>query len=164
MLRYRFENMVPQWGTLNNGNWRSVESTINQKMDGEQEGNRIIIVTGSHEVCKLASDRNRFRYFYLANGKIPVPKYIWKLYFNLNTQDGIVYISLNNPYEVISKSVYLCENICVNEFQDYDLGGSSSSSSSPTRDRNSGYIYCCTFQNFINAYGPLHYAVFQPFQ
>jgi len=159
MSRYRFENIVPQWRTLNFGLWRKVELEIQNMVQIKPVDERVMIVTGSYEKCSLTNYHRKPEEIFLTLDKqIPVPKYIWKLYYNFSQpNNSIVYIGINNPYETITDSTYICPNTCPNYFN-YHYGSSSNSSGGLDT------VFCCTPESFFNVYGILNNIALTVFQ
>ncbi|KAG5862555.1 hypothetical protein JTB14_023592 [Gonioctena quinquepunctata] len=73
--------------------------------------------------------------------KLPVPKFTWKIMYNPKTQDGIVFVVVNNPFlDGIHEDDVLCTNVC----EMYGWGTSS------WNNIRKGYIYCCDVNDFAD--------------
>lgn len=88
---------------------------------------------------------------------IPVPLFYWKLYYDLDEDDGVVYIGLNNPYKDIDEDVYICPNICPGGFK---TNAKKPHANKDEPDANNGLVYCCTKKDFEQVYGQLDPIVF----
>lgn len=74
----------------------------------------------------------------LVKGKLPVPKYIWKIVYEPDLKECIVLIVLNNPFTENKENPEFCENIC----HSYGWGNGHWS------DFKKGYVFCCQIENF----------------
>lgn len=146
--------------------WADLEQSTRSKLGKEQsDTSRHVIVTGSYGTCTLADKDGVQQPLYLDLPKsIPVPLLYWKLYYDVDKADGIVYIGLNNPYKEIDDSVYICPNVCPDGYrndrgqQDNDTDGYRNAAEP---DANDGLIYCCTKESFEAAYGQLDPIVYR---
>jgi len=165
MHRLRYENMTPQWSILNNGLWRKVENEIQTKLLNKPANERVMVVTGTFGFCELFNNTQiAYEIFLAVNNKIPVPKHIWKLYFNKrNPDDSIVYIIINNPYITITENTYMCKNICIDKFEDNDEGNRLTFRISG-ESNGLNTVYCCSVHDFLFAYGYLEDIVLDVFQ
>lgn len=143
--RFYYANVAPQWQIFNGKLWSGLEETIRQKMNDNPS--KHLIVTGTYGSCTLPDVDDVQRPLFLDfPDSIPVPLYFWKLHYDLDLDNGTVYIGLNNPYKEIDDSVYICPDVCPGEFDN---------------DDNDGLIYCCTKESFENAYGSLDPIVYR---
>lgn len=98
---YWFMNAAPQWQIFNDGNWNSVEIGIkNFVADKNLE---VDVYTGTYGTTTLWDEKNKAHEIYLyvdeTNIKlIPAPKIFYKIMVDRKTQNGIVFIGVNNPY------------------------------------------------------------------
>jgi len=182
--RFYYANVAPQWQIFNGKLWADLEQSTRSKLSKNNgTSNHVIVITGTYGACTLADvdDVQQPLYLDLPN-KIPVPLLYWKLYYDVDTKDGIVYIGLNNPYKKIDDSVYICPNVCPdgykgrgnrndtdktvldrdhwNDTDDTVLDSDRRNDEEP--DANDGLIYCCTKQSFEKAYGELDPIVYRP--
>lgn len=170
---FYYANVAPQWQIFNGDMWADLESTTRSKLSKEN-GTRHVIVTGTYEVCTLPDVDDIQQPLYLDLPRsIPVPLLYWKLYYDVDTEDGIVYIGLNNPYKEIDDSVYICPNTCPDGYHGRGYQGrdpqNHPSETEPDRghrndpepDANDGLIYCCTKESFEDAYGKLDPIVYR---
>lgn len=165
MLTYRFyyANVAPQWQIFNGNMWADLEQSTRTKLDQDNGTSRHVIITGTYDVCTLADVDGVQQPLYLdLPDSIPVPLFYWKLYYDVDAEDGIVYIGLNNPYKTIDDSVYICPNICPDGYHGRGYLDSGRMNDDPEPDANNGLIYCCTKESFENVYGKLDPIVYRP--
>lgn len=160
--------MAPQWQLFNGKLWAKLEGSTRRKLSNGTA--RHLIITGSYGSCTLPDENGEEQALFLdPPDNIPVPMFYWKMFYDLDQADGIVYIGLNNPYREIDESVYLCPNICPEGFEkdDYESGDDDDDNEDKSddddneADANQGLIYCCTKKSFEEFYGQLDPVVFQ---
>lgn len=128
------------WQSINNGNWRSVESTV--RRIAENQGD-LDIWTGGLGVLKLSGKK-----IFLAKDRknekkrlVPVPKLLFKLVYNPEKNQALVFITVNNPYLEETKTLpaeyKVCEEYrdCKDRFKQFE-------------QRYEGYTYCCEYKDF----------------
>ncbi|GJQ81834.1 hypothetical protein Trydic_g373 [Trypoxylus dichotomus] len=129
-------NAVPQWQTLNAGNWKRLEADLRDLAAAKGD---LIIATGMSEILSYPHEqtgRQTPLYIYADSRQkaIPVPKYIWKIAYIDQTKEGIAFVGVNDPYFSNAESVKICNDVCSQirylhlKLEDY------------TRH---GYVYCC---------------------
>jgi len=149
---FYYVNVAPQWQIFNGYMWSELEENLRSGIVNNTDG-RHVIVTGSYGSCTLADRDGVQRPLFLdLPHSIPVPLFYWKMYYDINTDFGIVYIGLNNPYKRIDGSVYICPNIC------------SDSDGNGRPDANRGLVYCCTKKSFEDVYGKLDPVIYRSIQ
>ena len=139
---YFYENTVPIWESINNGNWK-ITSDIIRKIARETYSN-LDIYSGS--IGNLAINGHQI---YLGNSENPsnrinVPKFLFKLvYDRKNPERGTVFITVNDPGVQKFPNGSLSEEytICENQSGCNELYPTFS-------DTKKGYTYCCTLSNF----------------
>lgn len=105
-----------------------------------------LIVIGTYGSWTLPDKDGKQRPLFLdPPSRIPVPLFYWELVHNTRTKNGIVYMSLNNPYKEIDDSQYLCPNTYLG---DYDNAGAG-------MNANESLVHCCTKKSFKEFYGEL---------
>lgn len=160
---FYYANVAPQWQIFNGNMWADLEQSTRTKLDQDSGKSRHIIITGTYDVCTLADVDDVQQPLYLdLPGSITVPLFYWKLYYDVDTADGIVYIGLNNPYKTIDDSVFICPNICPDGYHGRGYLDKGSENDDPEPDANNGLIYCCTKESFENVYGKLDPIVYRP--
>lgn len=124
--------------SINNGNWKTLEAVIRRTVG--QYNKTITIFTGTYDILQLPNSKNRLQRIYLQGSKgLPVPKYIWKIVYDVEAHKGIAIIVYNNPFWKRGK-IEFCKNIC-----------KESGWYKPSwRKSNSGYLFCCKVSDFIN--------------
>ncbi|XP_018564211.1 uncharacterized protein LOC108905712 [Anoplophora glabripennis] len=132
-------NTTPQWQVINGGNWKSVEASIRKTAEWYNRTFRIL--TGTYRVLTLPDNKGNLKPIYLVSkDKFPVPREIWKIVYDPETQLGIAIIVINNPFmKKLLKDDILCDNIC----DQYGWGTVN------WNDASRGYTYCCDLSKFI---------------
>lgn len=113
-------------------------------------GNRDhIIVTGTYKVVTLKDVNGTDREFHLRMpSRLSVPKYFWKMYYDVEMKSGTVFIGLNNPYSKVDPNAFFCETIkCPGQVL--------------RKSSNKSAIFCCTKDSFEKVYGKLDPMVFE---
>jgi len=148
--------------------WADLEQSTRSKLSKNNGTSTHVIVTGTYDTCTLADVDDVQQPLYLdLPGSIRVPLFYWKLYYDVDAADGIVYIGLNNPYKEIDDSVYICPNICPDGYHGRGYQGRDPRSNKaetgpdPEPDANDGLIYCCTKKSFEEVYGKLDPIVYR---
>jgi len=166
---YYYGNAVPQWQSINNGNWKQLESSVREK--AEKDGKQLLIRTGSFGVMELAAaaDNNRaaagLKEVWLSSKddktSIPVPKYLFKTITNTETNSTIAILSANNPLlPRVTRSTILCEDVCI------QTGWAQQFNHRDEIER--GIVFCCSPQEFaqilpwpdfshLKTHSPLHF-------
>lgn len=123
-----YTNAAPQWQTVNGANWNSLENDA--RSFAGRIGTDLTVYTGTHGIATLPNVNNQEVNLFLSGSSMPVPRMFWKVLYNPNTQAGIAFVSLNNPYQSAASAAQdvLCNNIC------------------------SQVIYFCNFRNFLNLF------------
>ena len=122
---YYFFNAVPQWSSINSGNWNHLEMSIRKLASKLKQD--VHVQTGSYGISG-----------YLGSNTIPIPKYVWKLVYA--DSKAIAFVGTN----------FVNETITVENFCPQDDANLCEETSWNFRDRTSaqkGYIYCCTYQS-----------------
>lgn len=134
---YFYANVIPQFQSINGGNWVAIESIARHL--AEQEATNVDIYTGTYGHLQLPSADGDLVPLYLSTSEqIEVPEYMWKIVHNPHTQSAIVFITLNNPYADRRDHPPMCPDVC-------EQAG--------INDRNfntvkKGLSYCCTYETF----------------
>lgn len=96
-------NIVPQWRSVNGGNWNALEQNVRRY--ASHNGLDLAVYTGTFGVATLPHETTGEMtqlYLYVDennNKGLPVPAILWKLVYDPKSQAGIVFISVNNPYQ-----------------------------------------------------------------
>lgn len=91
------------------------------------------IITGTYEVLELPNNRNILVEITLQKGKLPVPKYIWKILYDYTDMRAIAFVVLNNPFANIRHKPEFCKNVC----NIYGWGKPQ------WNNFSKGYVFCC---------------------
>lgn len=133
MATYYYINVVPQWQSINNANWKSIE--INVRSKAAQLREDVIIYTGGHQVLKLNNKKMT-----LESDGLEIPKWSWKILKNPANDNGIAFVTLNNPFET-TVPIPLCEDIC----DDYGWNEKN------YKTFYKGYTICCSVADLMLA-------------
>lgn len=146
--RYFFENTVPHWSELNNRIWKLLERLFRRNLI--RGSSRHLIVSGSYGTLTLPDENGVEQPLYLAtNERLPIPKFIWKMDYDIDRKSGTVFIGYNHPNIPLDKSLHFCNTVpCPGDLSKQD---------------NSDLLFCCTKESFEEAYGLLDYYLFRPF-
>lgn len=137
---YYYVNVAPQWQTFNNGNWKRLENSLRNYAD--RNGVSLYIISGTLGVASLRHERTKVDtklYLSVNSGwkAVPVPKFFWKLAFDLRYNKGAVFIGTNNPYQ---------QNI---EFICNDVSDQMLWLSWEKMNQTKGYSYACSISDFL---------------
>ncbi|EDS35106.1 deoxyribonuclease I [Culex quinquefasciatus] len=128
---FYYENAVPQWKDVNEGNWKRVEELTRDIAAHLNED--LIVLQGTRGVLELPhATGSVMTPVTLASAGIEVPLWSWKVLKSEKLNAGIAFVTLNNPYETKLEQL-LCENIC------QQTGWSDSQFT----DYKKGFTYCC---------------------
>lgn len=147
-IRFYCENTAPQWQTFNKRAWRIVEKYFRQKLS-QDSMSRHIIIAGTYGTSTLPDSESVQQTLYLTLNPpgITVPKYIWKMDFDIVKNTGMVFIGLNDPYSKVNRSSYICKTTpCPRMFR-HNLRFH--------KDCDQESVYCCTSESFEETYGKL---------
>ncbi|KAJ9599343.1 hypothetical protein L9F63_010164 [Diploptera punctata] len=137
-------NTIPMWESIANGNWQKLENEIRLYASNiSRESSDLIIYAGTLDVTTLPDNNRVQKSIYLENNKLPVPQWVWKVVYEPQAREGIVFILVNNPYHL---KFARCRCVCAQT--KWTLGWNR-------QEKNKGYIYCCTVENFRNVYSAL---------
>lgn len=121
--------------TINNGNWKSVETVV--RHTAERYNRTFQIITGTYEVLKLPNTKHDLVEITLQKGKLPVPKYIWKIMYDYKHKRAVSFVILNNPFADVYDKPEFCRNIC-------NIYGWSKSQ---WNNFSKGYVFCCEIED-----------------
>ncbi|CAO1421375.1 unnamed protein product [Diamesa serratosioi] len=132
MATYFYVNVVPQWQSINNGNWKSIEGAVRRKAG--QLKSDCLIFTGAHEILVLNNIP-----ITLHDNAIEVPLWSWKIIKVPSKNSGIAFVTLNNPFQTF-KPTPLCKDICKETKWD----------TSNFKDFKKGFTICCKISDLMN--------------
>lgn len=151
-------NAAPQWQSINNGNWKSLESSLRRFVIAKNR--RLHLYTGTLGVLRLPNEQGDMTEIFLdSTGKIPVPKFFYKVVIDPLAQKGVVFVSVNNPYvsvdDINSSEYELCNDVSgkmswpeswfekkQKKMQRVDRKTSA--------NRGKGYIFACEISDFLS--------------
>lgn len=109
---------------------------------------RHLVVTGTYGTSTLTDVNGIQKTWFLDEvNSISVPLFFWKLLYNMDDKNGLVYIALNNPFMKIVHDTYICKNVCPGAFS--EIPGFKKK-----------FVHCCTIESFEKAYGKLDSIIF----
>lgn len=106
-------------------------------------------MSGTYGVATLPDSQNVERDLFLHRNQKgqrfhPVPKFFWKIIYDMEEKTGEAIIVVNNPYlKEISAEYLLCEDIC----------SGIKWLNMKRRTINKGYVYCCEMEQFLKSTG-----------
>ena len=131
------------WQSINNGNWKSVESTVRRLAS---LGGDLDVWTGGIDTLRLEG-----RQIHLARDKknnskwlVPVPKLLFKLVQNRGKNEALAFVTANNPYLDDGKSLPNDYKIC----KEYAVCGEKFPNFKKAFE---GYTYCCRHEDFFKS-------------
>lgn len=130
---YYYINTHPQWQSINNANWKHIESVVRSKADKLKAD--CVVYTGGFDVLKLNNKK-----ISLEPDGLEVPKWSWKIVKVSTDGTGIAFITYNNPF-ASSAPTNLCPDVCNDNGWDW-------------KDRKTfskGYTICCRVGDLMNA-------------
>lgn len=152
---YYFMNVVPQFKTVNNGNWLKIE-TLARKMAAKLKDD--LIVYTSHSYNKPATFTKQRINVPLdeRNKNIIIPEKLYKILYHPKTKSGIVFVVYNNPYKTrLERNEHppSCTNVC---------NQANLSNIEELQDPTHGYVMCCKLKyiqdNDIDVYREISHA------
>lgn len=129
---YYYINTVPQWQSINNANWKHIESLVRLKADKLQAD--CVIFTGGYDVLRLNNKK-----ISLEPDGLEVPKWTWKIVKNPAENSAIAFLTLNNPFPTTAPPK-LCTDICKENGWDW-------------KDRKTfskGFTICCRVNDLMS--------------
>uniref|UniRef100_A0A1W7R7I9 Putative salivary deoxyribonuclease i n=1 Tax=Aedes albopictus TaxID=7160 RepID=A0A1W7R7I9_AEDAL len=93
---YFFINVVGMWDSINNGNWKYLEESVRTLADNSKRN--LNIYTGAYDTLSLCSMWEHCVDFTLSNGRVPVPKWLWKIVKSPDLDAAIALVVSNNPF------------------------------------------------------------------
>ncbi len=108
---YYYINCVPQWQSFNNGNWKELEMAV-RNLAARRKAD-YTIYTGTYGILTLPDVKGQQKPINLADYRIPVPKYFWKVIHDPTAKKATAVIGINNPHlaKIKDEDVF-CPDIC----------------------------------------------------
>ncbi|KAF4529105.1 hypothetical protein B566_EDAN013673, partial [Ephemera danica] len=134
-------NVAPQWQTLNGGNWERLENYVHNIPSTYPR--KLEIYTGTHGQCNLPDINRNKKGVYLGENEnnMIVPMMFWKVIYDPEVKLGIVFFSLNNPYEDNpGPEFYICTDVC-DQIKGINWA---------PNDQIKGYSSCCDVREFAS--------------
>ncbi|XP_037721947.1 uncharacterized protein LOC119554916 [Drosophila subpulchrella] len=135
-------NAVPQWRSINIGNWLAVESSLRQFV--ADEALNVSVHSGSYDVSTLPNSQGVQTPLYLnaETKQLPVAKILYRIVIDQESQKGIVLIVVNNPHITLAQVLedyVICEDVGAQlDWLDWDK-----------TNLQKGYSYACSVEDFI---------------
>lgn len=128
---YYYINVIPQFQSINNGNWKHIESAVRTK--AAQFSRDLTVFTGAFDVLKLKNKK-----ITLDSDGLEVPKWSWKVVKDETSNSAMAFVTLNNPFA--SSITNICNDLCDEHGWDW-------------KDRKvfvKGYTICCAIDELQN--------------
>lgn len=93
---YRYINVVPQFKSINEGNWQKIESWVRSKVPSTGSYR---VKTGGIDVLALRNANGKAQHIYLAGKKLPVPQWIYKTVKDDKNKAKYVFLFFNSIYK-----------------------------------------------------------------
>ncbi|XP_030370815.1 uncharacterized protein LOC115621334 [Scaptodrosophila lebanonensis] len=130
---FKYVNVVPQFQSINGGNWKNIEKWVNSQVP---VNSYLRIETGGIGVLKLPDVEGNLKPAFLLGGnQIPVPEWTYKLIKDARNQPIHAILTSNNKYGEKIPAPAFCTQIRCPGF-DY------------TDASDQGYTYCCDARTF----------------
>ncbi|XP_017081340.1 uncharacterized protein LOC108114738 [Drosophila eugracilis] len=135
-------NAVPQWRSVNIGNWLAVETSLRQFV--ADEALNVSVHSGSYDVSTLPNSQGIQTPLYLnaETKQLPVAKILYRIVIDQESRKGIVLVVVNNPHITLAETLQdyvICEDIGAQlDWLDWDK-----------TDLQKGYSYACSVEDFI---------------
>lgn len=137
---FDYANIVPLFQNIYNGNMWTYES-IAQDLAKERQTTFEEYTGGFYTLQVEKNGQKRSVGLDINNSRYPrylVPKFIYKLIIDTTTKDGIVFVTLNDPYNKNPASENLCKDRCAEaNINEPDF-----------KNVEKGYTICCNYQEF----------------
>eukprot|EP00096_Caligus_rogercresseyi_P009052 TRINITY_DN3004_c0_g3_i1.p2 TRINITY_DN3004_c0_g3~~TRINITY_DN3004_c0_g3_i1.p2 ORF type:complete len:435 (+),score=113.00 TRINITY_DN3004_c0_g3_i1:101-1405(+) len=134
---YHYINVVPQWQSFNNGNWKVLEASV--RLFASLLSEDLNIYTGTYGVLELTHSNGTQLPMYLGENKlIPVPEIVWKLVHASAQDEAMVFLGVNNPF--LDHVDPICHDLCEDTHWNEFLG-------ERRFEIKKGYLYCCSYQS-----------------
>ena len=148
---YEHLNVLPQWVRINAGNWARIEGHVDVMARTLKKD--LVTITGGHDqLQRLDNDGHPIALFLNALMKdksvmhrLPIPKYTYKILIDPESNAGVTYVTVNDPYMKIedAKSYYLCDEPY------FCLAGVKPPKSWKPKNVMIGFSYFCKVSDFL---------------
>ncbi|EDX10296.1 uncharacterized protein LOC6737883 [Drosophila simulans] len=137
-----YVNAVPQWRSINIGNWLAVESSLRQFV--ADEALNVSVHAGSYDISTLPNSQGVQTPLYLnaETKQLPVAKILYRIVIDQESRKGVVLIVVNNPHITLTETLedyVICEDVGAQiDWLDWDKA-----------NLQKGYSYACSVEDFI---------------
>ncbi|EDW94353.1 uncharacterized protein LOC6533941 [Drosophila yakuba] len=135
-------NAVPQWRSINVGNWLAVESSLRQFV--ADEALNVSVHAGSYDVSTLPNSQGVQTPLYLnaETKQLPVAKILYRIVIDQESRKGVALVVVNNPHITLAETLedyVICEDVGAQlDWLDWDKA-----------NLQKGYSYACSVEDFI---------------
>lgn len=112
---YTYLNVAPQWANIKDGNWAKIETHVNEIAKVLKKD--LTVITGGFGVLQLNDTADEKQYMRLdakSRGsmasvpKFPIPLFSFKIAIEPEKQEGVVFVTVNNPYITNGTEYEIC--------------------------------------------------------
>ncbi|XP_050524527.1 uncharacterized protein LOC126896101 isoform X2 [Daktulosphaira vitifoliae] len=125
---FYFANITPQWQSINMKTWSQIESSVRRL--SKKKNSTFTVYTGTHGQMTI----NNKPIYLTTNKRIPVPKWLWKVVIDKNTNESIGIVCTNDPFSDL-KPICGSREFC--DKTNWKYFG---------KTKSSGKGYCCTLE------------------
>ncbi|XP_005182498.2 uncharacterized protein LOC101891113 [Musca domestica] len=144
LATYFYTNVAPEYQLINAGNWLRVEELA--RSVAASYGDDLETYNGYLGQLQLEKSNGQLIDIFLDDGKkIEAPKYYFKVLLHKPSDEGIVFVTVNNPFAANGEAEEICENVCDQADLKHD--------NFPTLSK--GYTFCCRLEEFKLSYDAL---------
>lgn len=110
-----YVNTAPQWKSFNQGNWQKLENSVRRFVKNRHLD--LDVYTGTDDIMTIEDAQGNQRPIFLvdpvvANSKIYVPRFFWKIIYDPLSKRGTAFVGVNDPFiKSLTKDVVLCDDI-----------------------------------------------------
>ncbi|EDW70793.2 uncharacterized protein Dvir_GJ13976 [Drosophila virilis] len=136
-----YVNAVPQWRSINIGNWLAVERSLRQFV--ANEALNVSVHSGSWGVSTLPNAAGEQTPIYLdaSAQQLPVPRLVYRIVIDQLSRKGIALVVANNPHASLAEILQdyvVCEDVGAQlDWLDWDKA-----------QLEKGYAYACSVEDF----------------
>jgi len=129
---FRYLNVVPQFKSINDGNWEKIERWVRSQIPGSSY---FRIKSGGIGILTLPDARGFLQSAFLAGSKIPVPEWTYKVVRDASGNGLYVFLTYNNTFR---REMPPCLDIC------HPLNCPLGLPNNPVE----GFTFCCDPKHF----------------
>lgn len=164
---YNFCNAAPQWQSINNGHWKTLEFGVREFVTSKRL--RVDILVGTYGIMEWPNSAGiKTKLFLDDSRRLPVPKYFYKIVIDPVSAKGVVFVSVNNPYVRNEADIKANYTLCTDVSESLTWPRvmwfvKKKKAQRINRDNteyiSKGYMYACTIHDFINVVTDLPAAI-----